>query len=1102
MAARKGRWNSKDKSYIADRRGLRKIPDELLKPPICHHVRVIDLNWNKIKDLPPNIGTLWTELRELWLGFNELRYIPESVCDLKKLEVLDVRFNKLERLTPSLTRLTNLKSFYCSQIEGVLLGHVWIVNNPSEFRKLWDRLFTQKTVIRAYIAMCGPYSAGKSSTKNHMVGVPFKIKCRSTKGGDVLSLNLDDWTIIHKARSKKSRGDFYKSPDTTRSTSRTIKIHVENKESLQASSDGPSAEKLRRVEERIRQVEDTESIDCDATILDFAGQHVYEISHQIFMAEKGLYILVVDLSKTLDDIYEHDMGSDNREEITVKEYICGWMNSIHSHTADGDKVVENIIVVGTKTDLITEELVKSRVNELAKFLRTELMDPAKHIAWPIIYLSNKPSPDGKPSDGMKCLKAKIRDIVSKMMYKVSFEWLLFELRLNQSLIYQNSSIMEMTDVYTIGEEISLCKEEVDKAIAFFHSTRDIIHFKGDSKVSSKVIVSPQWFIDLLRLVINHTFPLAEKHDLSQENHILYDKLCTHGKLDVEWVRWVLNKEDRAGDEDILIKLFQLYDIIYPCPPESGSEVTEYYMACLMNRKAEPALLSPLNSTSSPTLCYHFDRRYLPNSLYHQLVIRCTKKWQYAKLFHKHTRFFIGNKHVLIMSMTKSDITLTVKTDPAGSKAVKLKSSYGPEVREYVENNLNDLIKRYNPGLSYTPCLKCSCGKHALKITPDGKDMDDGCVDRSKDGCIHTHEIYAYDWYYWDSSSKDHPVIIKLDVKSDKTLSVEWNLGKETKGFLEISEDKREWKYVDVNDTTGSYTFERLHSQTTYYCRVKVECDMLDIGSYTVSADTKVDGKQSTAERKTKSSIPEKKRKASTAERKRKASKAERKRKASTGERKRKASTAERKRKASTAERKTKASVSERQMKASTAERKRKASTTKRERKANTSERKRKSSTAEKNKKASTAKSKRKASTSESKRKPSRAKRKRRVSTAERKRKASTAEEISTKRSRGNGAITSSKDITVTNERFNDMLVTFHKKIGKDELTLLQQYCRDVHIQKGTLETKKNAYEIFVCLKELGKITLVNTKLLEELLVKIGRTDLVTNVKKYHYTRRL
>ncbi|XP_077869314.1 uncharacterized protein LOC144360405 [Saccoglossus kowalevskii] len=84
---------------------------------------------------------------------------------------------------------------------------------------------------------------------------------------------------------------------------------------------------------------------------------------------------------------------------------------------------------------------------------------------------------------------------------------------------------------------------------------------------------------------------------------------------------------------------------------------------------------------------------------------------------------------------------------------------------------------------------------------------------------------------------------------------------------------------------------------------------------------------------------------------------------------------------------------------------------------------------------------------------------------------------------------------VTEEKqFNDMLLTLNANIGEDEVIKLEKYCHGI-IPKRTLE--RNAYGIFICLKEHGKITIDDTKFLKELLEKIGKTDLVTIVEKYH-----
>ncbi|XP_006820117.2 uncharacterized protein LOC102801298, partial [Saccoglossus kowalevskii] len=83
-----------------------------------------------------------------------------------------------------------------------------------------------------------------------------------------------------------------------------------------------------------------------------------------------------------------------------------------------------------------------------------------------------------------------------------------------------------------------------------------------------------------------------------------------------------------------------------------------------------------------------------------------------------------------------------------------------------------------------------------------------------------------------------PVITKLVVKSG-CVSIEWDLGKATSGFIERSEDKLKWIEIKtVKAKTGSYKDPGLQPQTTYYYRIQVDDDTSD--GYTVSINTEGD----------------------------------------------------------------------------------------------------------------------------------------------------------------------------------------------------------------------------------------------------------------------
>ena len=72
------------------------------------NLRVLDLKFNRLKEIPNNIGNL-NRLKELELGYNQIKFLPENISKLKELEVLKMRHNELTLLPSGLGMLKKLK---------------------------------------------------------------------------------------------------------------------------------------------------------------------------------------------------------------------------------------------------------------------------------------------------------------------------------------------------------------------------------------------------------------------------------------------------------------------------------------------------------------------------------------------------------------------------------------------------------------------------------------------------------------------------------------------------------------------------------------------------------------------------------------------------------------------------------------------------------------------------------------------------------------------------------------------------------------------------------------------------------------------------------
>ncbi|MHA1819964.1 MAG: leucine-rich repeat domain-containing protein [Promethearchaeota archaeon] len=90
--------------YLGDNE-LSSLPENIGR---LINLKELDLEFNKLSSLPESIGRL-INLKELNLGDNELSSLPESIGRLTNLQTLIIHNNKLSSLPESIGRLTNLE---------------------------------------------------------------------------------------------------------------------------------------------------------------------------------------------------------------------------------------------------------------------------------------------------------------------------------------------------------------------------------------------------------------------------------------------------------------------------------------------------------------------------------------------------------------------------------------------------------------------------------------------------------------------------------------------------------------------------------------------------------------------------------------------------------------------------------------------------------------------------------------------------------------------------------------------------------------------------------------------------------------------------------
>lgn len=108
----------KDLKYSRDgnvlnlsRKGLTEFPEEAF---LNKGLKVIRLYGNSIDSIPDRIAEL-TELEKLYIGRNDLKYIPASIGKLSNLKILSVQYNEIDSIAEELGNLTNLEQLLLNQ---------------------------------------------------------------------------------------------------------------------------------------------------------------------------------------------------------------------------------------------------------------------------------------------------------------------------------------------------------------------------------------------------------------------------------------------------------------------------------------------------------------------------------------------------------------------------------------------------------------------------------------------------------------------------------------------------------------------------------------------------------------------------------------------------------------------------------------------------------------------------------------------------------------------------------------------------------------------------------------------------------------------------
>ena len=271
---------------------LRDLPDTI---GALADLETIDLSSNHLIGLPNSIGQL-SQLERLNLSRNDILKLPNSVGDLRSLQLLSVSHNHLTALPESLCKLTELQLLILAHNKLITLPEA--IGALSRLRKLDcesndlaylpDTLLEIQSLAELYLH-ANPKLGLAEEIQGARSNVVASRRARPARPLDILTFYFETRRASKPLNEVKlllvGRGGSGKSSIRDRLLTNTFYSQKRETPGIQIDRWPLSAKS-----ETIR-----------VHVWDFAGQEITHATHQFFLTERSVYLLVLDARADTQD---------------------------------------------------------------------------------------------------------------------------------------------------------------------------------------------------------------------------------------------------------------------------------------------------------------------------------------------------------------------------------------------------------------------------------------------------------------------------------------------------------------------------------------------------------------------------------------------------------------------------------------------------------------------------------------------------------------------------------------------------------------------------------------------------------------------------------
>ena len=491
----------------------------------------------------------------------------------------------------------------------------------------------------------GAEGAGKTSSINTLLNLPFQPNQESTVGASVNSCTVD----MHLTTSKwKKISATFQITEIPKRYKKEINDAVKlarsdpvNLDSIDPVPQNPISQKV--IDEVKEIIASKEEIPQDGhiriVVFDIGGQEVYYDVHFLFLAIEDVALLVFDCSKDLDDhvISRHRTGRFG-EKIATR----GMMSNIetielllHSVYSRGQKAPDGfislrvpvVIMLGAHAEGLSDAEKKMIIQTICQrfdgkpFL--EHLPQSKKEAFHFLANSN---PDPKSVEYLRSTVLKAAEVVITTKRPVSY--LKFEGTILQK-IQQDEVRLTRESAIDIGRDAGVEGEQaVDALLRYFTNKGILLYYPEVNSLKNDVFISPQEVSDLVCAVI----ATHECKPPTAELQKSYRRYNQYALLEEALLDFILLQFNRSKDKEVLLGLLDKFNLATEVPGSTKfSREIRKSRANISKLFIVPPLLvydekiSYHKQDGDIVVQFYFEDEFLPESIFNQLLVK-TIQW--------------------------------------------------------------------------------------------------------------------------------------------------------------------------------------------------------------------------------------------------------------------------------------------------------------------------------------------------------------------------------------------------------------------------------------------------------------------------------------------